>query len=148
ALASVRIGVEEEDAAYHVLGYAVAWDPLSWRTLFWMALFLVSQVILAEWGFLNSLNEPGHISLYPKDDSDARRFGALTGPQIVATIQELAGKFDVGKVWRVVVTDRPDPNAMTAHIFGLWNVVVLHSNLLEVLPAEGVRAVVAHELAH
>src|SRR5262249_32342862 len=36
----------------------------------------------------------------------------------------------------------------TARILGLGNVVVLHSNLLSILPREGVRAVIAHEVAH
>src|SRR2546430_9876361 len=33
-------------------------------------------------------------------------------------------------------------------LFRSYNVVVLHSNLLEVLPRQGVRAIIAHELGH
>jgi Zn-dependent protease with chaperone function len=146
ALASVRVGVDEEGWAF--FGYRLNWEPISLRTIFWVGLFVVSQVAFAEWGFLQSLDTEGHVTLYPKDQSDGRRFGDLTGPEIVEAVQDLAKHFGVGKVSRIVVSDRPDPNAMTAHVFGLWNVVVLHSNLLEVLPGEGVRAVIAHELAH
>src|SRR5262249_33593388 len=78
---------------------------------------------------------------------EGQRFGELTGPEIVQTVQELAGEFNVRKIDRIVVTRQPDPNAFTAHAF-FWNVVVLHSNLLEVLPRKGVRSVIAHELAH
>jgi Zn-dependent protease with chaperone function len=130
------------------LGYHVNWEPISLRTLFWVGLFVVSQIAFAEWSFLQSLDAEGNVTLYPKDQSDGRRFGDLTGPEIVHAVQDLARRFGVGKVSRIVVSDRPDPNAMTAHVFGMWSVVVLHSNLLEVLPREGVRAVIAHELAH
>jgi heat shock protein HtpX len=130
------------------LGYFVVFHKVSWWTMMWVGVFLVLQVAAAEWGFFSGLDGEGMISLYPDDKSEGQHFGELTGPEIVQTVQELAGEFNVRKIDRIVVTRQPDPNAFTAHAFGFYNVVVLHSNLLEVLPRRGVRSVIAHELAH
>lgn len=146
ALASLRIGVNQE--GWPFLGYRIAWEPISWHTLISVVLLILTQVAFTEWAFVQSLDSEGHFTLYPEDKSDGRTFGEMSGPEIVQTVQELAGRFGVPRVSRIVVSDRPDPNAMTAHLFGMWNVIVLHSNLLEVLPRSGVRAVIAHELAH
>jgi Zn-dependent protease with chaperone function len=130
------------------MGYFVVFHRVSWLTMTWVGIFLLLQVAAAEWGFFSGLDGEGMISLYPEDKSEGQRFGELTGPEIVQMVQELAGEFNVRKLDRIVVTRQPDPNAFTAHAFGFWNVVVLHSNLLEVLPRRGVRSVIAHELAH
>jgi hypothetical protein len=63
-------------------------------------------------------------------------------------VQELARGFGVHRIARIVVTDKPDPNAYTAWVPLLGNVVVIHSNLLQVLPPAGVRSVIAHEVGH
>jgi hypothetical protein len=63
-------------------------------------------------------------------------------------VQELARELGAGRIDRIAVAKQPDPNAYTARILGLGNVVVLHSNLLSILPREGVRAVIAHEIGH
>jgi Zn-dependent protease with chaperone function len=130
------------------LGYYVVFHRVSWLTMTWVGIFLVLQVAAAEYTFFAGLDGEGMISLYPEDKSEGQRFGELTGPEIVQVVQELAREFDVRKIDRIVVTRQPDPNAFTAHAFGLWNAVVLHSNLLEVLPRKGVRSVIAHELGH
>jgi Zn-dependent protease with chaperone function len=129
-------------------GYLVVFHRVYWSTMIWVGLFVLLQIVAAEWNFFSGLEGEGMITLYPEDKSEGQRFGGLTGPEVVQVVQDLAGVFKVRKIDRIVVTRQPDPNAFTAHAFGLWNVVVLHSNLLEVLPRRGVRSVIAHELAH
>src|SRR5262249_14580222 len=75
-------------------------------------------------------------------------FAGLSAADLVKMVHELAQQIGVGPIKRIVVSDRPDPNAYTANILGLGNIVVLHANLLEILPPNGVRAIVAHEVGH
>jgi Zn-dependent protease with chaperone function len=145
-LGSLRIGVEEGAAAG--LGYTFGFQPIAWQTFLWIGIILFLQVLFAEWGFLEALKGEGMVQLYPEDKSEGRTFGGLSGGEVVGLVQDLARDFGVGKVDRIVVSEKPDPNAYTAHLFGMYDVVVLHSNLLEVLPRPGVRAIIAHELGH
>lgn len=75
-------------------------------------------------------------------------YGALTGHQLVATIDAVAAEMKVGPIHAIAVEDHFIPNAMTARVPGLGSVVILHSNLLHLLSPGEVRSVVAHEVAH
>lgn len=150
-LASLRIDVPRRNVpagGIEILGYIVSLQPLSWTTLGWVAGFLLLQLVLAERDLLQALEEDQATQLYPEDKSQGRVFGSLKASRIVELVQELAEKFGVDKVARIYVTDQPDPNAYTTRLPGVGNIVVLHSNLLEVLPSEGVRCIIAHEVAH
>lgn len=143
-----RENVKPHDNSVYVLGYNVHFAFDRPHTYFWLAALLVAQVVLAHWAFRQMLAAEGMISLYPEDKTKGRTFGGLSGQQLVKMVQELAAQMSVGPIKRIVVSDRPDPNAYTAHVLGLGHIVVLHANLLEILPPAGVRAIVAHEVAH
>jgi Zn-dependent protease with chaperone function len=132
-----------------LLGYSISFEPFSWGTLARVGVFLALQLGFTHFAFRRALRQRKHmIKLYPKDYSKGRLFGSLTGPEIVEMVLEQARLLGVGKIHFIGVARQPDPNAYTAHVLGLGNVVVLHANLLEVLPPEGVRAVIAHEVGH
>jgi Zn-dependent protease with chaperone function len=145
-LACLRVHVNGHEDT--LLGYAIGVDVVSWGTLLRVGIFIALQVGLGQYYFYKSLHGDGRVPLYPEDKSGERTFGGLRGPEIVGMVQTLARNFGVGKIARIIVSENPDPNAYTARVFGLGNVVVLHSNLLQVLPPEGVRSVIAHEVGH
>src|SRR5262249_17015207 len=129
-LGSLRIHVDHGNP--DSLGYLFDLEPFSWRTALWIGLILVLVVVFAEWGFLEALKGEGMVPLYPEDKSGDRTFGGLRGGKIVDLVQDLARDFGLGRVDYICVSEKPDPNAYTAHLLGMYNVVVLHSNLLEV----------------
>jgi Zn-dependent protease with chaperone function len=130
------------------MGYHVHLAFDSWQTYFWLFVVLLVQIGLGYHQLYKSLEGKDMTQLYPEDKSGDRKFGGFTGKELADMVHELAGYMKVGCVRWIVINDRPDPNAYTAHILGVGNIVVLHSNLLEIMPPEGVRAVVAHEVGH
>ncbi len=153
-LACLRVesGATAEDggpaAAYELLGYRVYFEMFSWGTLGRIAALLAVQVWLAHREFARALDGEGMVPLYPQDKSEGRRFGGLSGPEVVETVRQLTKDLGTAPVSRITVAVKPEPNAYTARMLGLGNVVVVHSNLLEVLPRDGVRSILAHEVAH
>jgi Zn-dependent protease with chaperone function len=133
---------------YHFMGFYVYFDPLKWSTATRLAISMIVLVGFSHYTFVKAFQGKGMISLYPKDRSKGRLFGSLRGPELVAMVQELARTLGVRRIDRIAVTKQPDPNAYTARILGLGNVVVLHSNLLTILSRDGVRSVIAHEVGH
>lgn len=147
-VACLHVGTSEREGSVEFLGYHVWLAYDSWTSYVWLVIFLALQLWLGHRGFRELLKGEGMISLYPEDKSGGRKFGGLTGPALVKMVQDLALEMEVGTIDRVLISDSPDPNAYTARIFGLGTVVVLHTNLLEILPPGGVRAIVAHEVGH
>jgi Zn-dependent protease with chaperone function len=147
-LMALHIDTTPEPDSVPVLGYHVRLVFDSWHTYFWLAVAIAVQLWLSYRVLAKSLSGDGMTQLYPEDQSGGRTYGGLTGKQIADAVHDLAARMRAGRVSRVVVHDRPDPNAYTAYIPGVGNVVVLHTNILEIMPPEGVRAVIAHELGH
>jgi Zn-dependent protease with chaperone function len=147
-VACLHVDTVPHERSMELLGYHVYIAFDRWHSYAWMFVFIGIQIWIAHRAFRLILDGKGMISLYPDDKSERRKFGGLTGPQLVAMVQELAQQMQVGPIRRIIINDRPDPNAYTAHILGLGNIVVLHANLLDILPPSNVRAVVAHEVAH
>jgi Zn-dependent protease with chaperone function len=137
----------EPGNVHPLLGYDIFF-AFSWRSLLKIAVFVAIQFAFAHRVFARALEGEGMVSLYPRDASGGRTFGGMTGPELVVMVRKLADELRIGRLAKIVVTEKADPNAYTARMLGLGNVVVVHSNLLEILPREGVRAVLAHELAH
>jgi Zn-dependent protease with chaperone function len=133
---------------HHFLGFYVYFDPLRWSSLTRLAVSLLVLVGFSHYAFIKAFRGKGMISLYPEDRSKGRQFGSLRGPELVEMVQELARTLGVRRIDRIAVSKQPDPNAYTARILGLGNVVVLHSNLLSILTKEEVRSVIAHEVGH
>jgi Zn-dependent protease with chaperone function len=145
-LACLRISTQEGEVP--VLGFFISFKVLSWGTLVRLLAFIGALVGFVHWSFIQAFRGKGMIHLEPIDRSNGQRFGGMTGPELVAMVQELARTLGVGRIDHIAVTRQADPNAYTARILGLGNVVVLHSNLLDILPRQGVRSVIAHEVGH
>jgi Zn-dependent protease with chaperone function len=145
-LACLHFSTHQGD--YNFMGYNVSFDPFQWRTLIRLSLSIIVLFGFSQYVFIKAFKGKGMISLYPKDRSKGRLFGTLRGPELVEMIQDLARTLGVRRIDRIAIAKQPDPNAYTARILGLGNVVVLHSNLLTILSREGVRSVIAHEIGH
>jgi Zn-dependent protease with chaperone function len=137
-----------EQAAKEILGFYVSFELFHWQSAVWMSLLVAGQIFLGHRAMVHSYNDPGNIELYPVDRSNGQRFGELTGPEIVAIVHELAEKLGVRQPTHIILHTEPIPNAYTGSLIGYGTVVVLHSNLLEILPRNEVRAIIAHELGH
>lgn len=131
-----------------VLGYGLSLAPLGWGTLGWIA--LAGLIVFRSVGtaIKTMLKAEGVVLLHPSDADHSRRIGAVTGAEVVGIVHEMASALGVGKIDSVALVDEAVPNAFTASAPGGGAVVVVHSNLLEVLPREAVRAVIAHEVGH
>jgi Zn-dependent protease with chaperone function len=140
-------GCTEPPAGHLFLGYELSLEPFAWRTVGRIALFLAVLMGTGHYLFRRALKADGMIQLYPADQSGERTFGRLRGGQVVELVLELARQMGL-RVSRIVIAVKPEPNAFTANLLGLGHVVVLHSNLFDILPRDGLRAVIAHELAH
>ncbi len=147
-LAGLQIEPPGENSTWKLLGFAISFEPFSWKSAFWLSLFVLGQVLLGHWAMVQALNAPSVTQLYPKDTSAGRRYGEMTGPEIVAMVRELCTQMGVGQPSRILMQTEAVPNAYTGGILGLGTIVVLHSNLLEIMPRAEVRAIIAHEVAH
>jgi Zn-dependent protease with chaperone function len=145
---ALHVNTDPSPSSVPFLGYHLHLAFDSWQTYFWLFVAVLVQVGLGYRALSKSLDAAGTIQLYSEDRSGNRKFGGLSGKELVDLVHELAGHMKVGCVRRIVVHERPDPNAYTAHIPGVGNIVVLHSNLLEIVPREAVRAIIAHEVGH
>ena len=145
-LGCLRIDIRGE--GYQILGYGVTLEPFHWKTAVGVGVFVALQLGVGHYQFRKALDSAEMVSLYPQDKSGGHTFAGLKGANIVALVQETARILGVGRIARILLTRRPDPNAYTARVFGLGNIVVLHSNLLDILPRDGIRAVIAHEVGH
>lgn len=145
---ALRVEMNPQEGFTPLMGFHVRLAFEAWQTYFWIFSIVVMQVVLGHRQLAKMLDGDGMIALFPEDKSNGRKFGALSGTKLVKMVMEVAERLRAGRIRRIVVSDRPDPNAYTANVLGVGNIVVLHSNLLEIMPAEGVRAIVAHEVGH
>ncbi len=143
-----HVELEPSPDSINFLGYHLRFAIRSWVSWFWLAVLFIGQAWLAWRGIREALTAEGMIPIYPDDQSQGRTVGVFNSRQLVQMVHEMADQLGIGQVQRVIVSDRPDPNAYTAHVPGWGNVVVLHANLLEILTPKRVRAIVAHEVAH
>ena len=93
------------------------------------------------------LRKPDLIELYPKflsQESWQRRYSR---EDIVKWTQDLAKKSEVS-VKKIYLMASPLPNAYTFSLPFIGSVVVVHSNTLDVLNEEEMKAIIAHELGH
>jgi len=139
---------ENTNATWEFLGFAITFEQFGRNTWLWLSALVVGQFVLGHWAMVQALNSESVTQLYPNDKSDGARYGEMTGPEIVEAVRELCVKIGVGQPSRILMQKEPIPNAYTGRILGLGNVVVLHSNLLEIMPKAEVRAIIAHEVAH
>jgi Zn-dependent protease with chaperone function len=87
------------------------------------------------------------VELLPEYDERAEWKCRYSRNRIVEWTRSLAEKSRVN-VEKIYLMESPLPNAFTFSLPFIGSVVVVHSNTLEVLNAEEVQAIIAHELGH
>lgn len=96
---------------------------------------------------MSMLRKEGMVELYPKFDTDSKWSCQYSRDDIVKWTLELAEKSGVS-VDRVFIMRSPLPNAFTFSLPIIGTVIVVHTNLLDVLGQSEVMSVIAHELGH
>ena len=87
------------------------------------------------------------VILYPKYNEDTEWLSRYSRDELVKWTHDLAKRSKV-KVNKIFLMNSPLPNAFTFSLPFLGSVVVVHSNTLEVLSEEEVKAIITHELGH
>ena len=96
---------------------------------------------------MSMLRKEGMVELYPKFDASAKWRCQYSRDDLVKWTQELAEKSGVS-VDRVFIMRSPLPNAFTFSLPLIGTVIVVHTNLLDVLGQSEVMSVIAHEIGH
>jgi Zn-dependent protease with chaperone function len=96
---------------------------------------------------MSMLRKEGMVELYPTFDASTKWRCQYSRDDLVKWTQELAEKSGVS-VDRVFIMRSPLPNAFTFSLPLIGTVIVIHTNLLDVLGQSEVMSVIAHELGH
>jgi Zn-dependent protease with chaperone function len=120
-------------------------DPLTMVLLF--VGIAVAQSALIYLVAVGMLRKDGMVELYPKFDASAKWKCQYSRDDLVKWTKELAEKSGVS-VDRIFIMRSPLPNAFTFSLPLVGTVIVVHTNLLDVLGQSEVMSVIAHELGH
>lgn len=93
------------------------------------------------------LRRPDLIELYPRFVKETPWHRKYSRDEIVNWTQELAQKSGVS-VDKIYLMASPLPNAYTFSLPFVGSIVVVHSNVLDVLNKEEIQAIITHELGH
>jgi len=108
---------------------------------------VVAQFVMIYLVAMSMLRKEGMFELYPKFDASAKWRCQYSRDDLVKWTLELAEKSGVS-VDRVFIMRSPLPNAFTFSLPVIGTVIVVHTNLLDVLGQSEVRSIIAHELGH
>ncbi len=115
-----------------------------------VSLFLgisMMQVVMLYISAIQMLHRSDLFEIYPHFDKEIPWQRKYSRDNIVAWTLELAKKSGV-TVDKIYLMASPLPNAYTFSLPLLGSIVVVHSNVLDVLNQEEIKAIVAHELGH
>jgi heat shock protein HtpX len=137
-----------------VLDDAVPWvlslDFSKSNSLVSFSLFLgigIAQVFLLYFSTNRMMQRQGMIKIYPELDEVKNWPSKYTADEIISWTLE-AAESCATKVNKIFVLSSPLPNAFTFSLPLVGSVVVLHTNLLDVLSQDEVKAIIAHEVGH
>ena len=129
-----------------VLGFDFAnSDPIISASLF-VGISLM-QIVMLYLTATSMLRQSDLIKLYPEFDEATEWRSRYSRDDIVKWTQDLAIQSKV-KVNKIFIMNSPLPNAFTFSLPFLGSIVVVHTNTLEVLNEEEVKAIITHELGH
>ena len=135
-----------DDSTLYVVGIDFTrTNPLVSASLFFSIVLM--QILLIYFTAFRALRQPDLIELYPTFSEPENYRGRFSRESIVNWTQELANKSKV-KVDRIFLMNSVLPNAFTFSLPLMGSVVVVHTNTLEVLNEEEVKAIITHELGH
>ncbi|MFW9962837.1 MAG: M48 family metallopeptidase [Candidatus Sifarchaeia archaeon] len=120
-------------------------DPLISVSLFFT--IGIMQVVLLYITASQMLRQKDLIMLFPTYDSEIEWTSRYSRDNLVNWTQELAKQSNV-EVNRIYLMNSPLPNAFTFNLPLIGSIVVVHSNTLEVLNKNEVKAIITHELGH
>ncbi len=120
-------------------------DPFT--TVFQFIGIAVAQAVMIYLVAMSMLRKEGMVELYPKFDASTKWECQHSQDNLVKWTQELAEKSGVS-VDKVFIMRSPLPNAFTFSLPLIGTVIVVHTNLLDVLSQSEVMSVIAHELGH
>jgi Zn-dependent protease with chaperone function len=108
---------------------------------------ILIQLILAYYLTLGMMRSESMVQIYPKLNTEEEWECRYTRDQIVNWTLELAKESEVN-VSKIYLMKSPLPNAFTFSLPLVGSVVVVHSNILDLLGPIEVRAIIAHEIGH
>ncbi|MFX1603139.1 MAG: M48 family metalloprotease [Promethearchaeota archaeon] len=120
-------------------------SPLTSAALF--AMICILQLLMVYYVAIAMQRNPELIRLYPDFESPEEWPLQYSRNQIVEWTQEVAEKCNVS-VATIYLMKSPLPNAFTFSLPGLGSTVAVHSNILDILQPDEVKAILAHEVGH
>jgi Zn-dependent protease with chaperone function len=120
-------------------------SPIASASLF--VVICILQLVLVYYVAMAMQRNPDLIRLYPKLESPPEWPCRYSRDEIVEWTHEVARKSSVS-VSRIYLVRSPLPNAFTFSLPGLGSTVAVHSNILDVLQPDEVKAILAHEVGH
>ncbi|MHA1961770.1 MAG: M48 family metalloprotease [Candidatus Thorarchaeota archaeon] len=120
-------------------------DPLVSSSLF--VAIVVMQLMLVYIFTRRMLQGEDLLQIYPIFPENQKWTCRHTKQDVVKWTMDLAEQSGV-KIGRIFVMRSPIPNAFTFSLPFVGSTVVLHTNLLDILHPEEVRAIIAHEVGH
>jgi len=105
------------------------------------------QITLLYFTAAQMLRQRDLIKLYPDYNQETEWKCRYSRDEIVGWTQELAKQSNVN-VGKIYLMSSPLPNAFTFSLPLLGSIVVVHTNTLEVLNKDEVKAIITHELGH
>ncbi len=130
--------------------YVIGIDLLQTNALVSVGVFfsiLIFQIFLIFFTITTMLNQKGMQQIYPEMRKDEAWRCQYSREQIVEWTLELAKKSNA-RVDRVYVMKTPLPNAFTFSLPPFGSIVVLFTNLLDLLSPEEVKSIITHEIGH
>lgn len=126
----------------------VMWKGGNWWKVLGSLVLIIALTLSALSEKLKKLNMQ---KIYPRpDDHQEKQTSSdftLSYDDLIERTLTLAEKMGV-HVKAIFIKDSLAPNAFTTFLMDQGNIVVFHTNLLEILDEESVDAVIAHELGH
>ncbi|MHA3965090.1 MAG: M48 family metalloprotease [Candidatus Thorarchaeota archaeon SMTZ1-45] len=105
------------------------------------------QILMLYFTATQMLRQEDIIQLFPKYDEKTEWRSRYSRDDLVKWTQDLAkqSKVNVNKIY---LMNSPLPNAFTFSLPFIGSIVVVHSNTLDVLNEDEVKAIITHELGH
>ncbi len=107
----------------------------------------IMQLVMLYIMAMQMLRQKDLVKLHPDYDEETEWESRYSRDDIVKWTQDLAKQSEV-EVSKIFLMKSPLPNAFTFSLPLLGSIVVVHSNTLDVLNEDEVKAIIAHELGH
>ncbi len=129
-----------------IIGFNIALhNPLISISLF-LAITIIQLIIVYHFT-LGMLSGKSLIEVYPNFDKEQPYASKFSRDDIVNWSKEIAANSGVS-LKRIYIMQSPLPNAFTFSLPFIGAILVIYSNIMDLLTAEEVRSIIAHEIGH